>query len=576
MSLFAKFYTYGILIASFSLLVIEHLLLVQRGRESGVESDEYFIPIRSNHDTRLLPDERNAATTTINLEEEDSSSSNSKENSTTTATNHGLHSSTTHHHETRGLHLRHKVTTASSSNVTSSEYSRVERINHWTSSSSSSSLKKELETGGRTKEGGPVFFSSSTPQKQQQQQSCFPGGQLDELSYAVIQKIRTGIIHNQKLLASIPSNVPRPKILCMVYTHEGAHDTKLKAIVDTWAKDCDGFFAASNVTDTSLGAIKLQFDGPESYENMWRKVQAMWIYAYHHYRNDYDYFHICGDDVYVVADNLRMFAMGEHVRKLSNGYLDTFSVMSKNRKKWSKAKPRALVFGYPILISTQKRNHQYAAGGSGYTLNREALRVFYNLITKFPDNRADSREDVLVARWLELEGITVCDTRDDTGAFRYMPNNPILEYPCLHKWPLKNLDSQVKCNPGLDAFSNETIAIHLNYEKGRRLSKIINYTEDIIYRYDYLLTGGGGGGGGGGSGRRHNIVQPHIHQQQQQQEQEDEKEGEGCDPYLLSYKPNITRMELLHLSQRKAFRIHQLEELKAMLRNSDRGNIFKF
>lgn len=339
----------------------------------------------------------------------------------------------------------------------------------------------------------------------------------------------------------------------MVYTHEGAHETKLKAIVDTWANDCDGFFAASNVTDASLGAIKLSFHGPESYTNMWRKVQAMWIHAYHHYVNDYDYFHICGDDVYVVADNLRMFLMSEQVHKLSNdGYMDTFSVMSKHKKKWSKDRPRPLYFGYPLHLDLRKNGeHQYAAGGSGYTLNREAVRVFYNLITNFPDNRTDSREDILMSRWLELDGITVSDTRDATGSFRYVPNNPVIEYPCLHKWPLRNLDSQVKCIKGLEGFSNETVAVHLNYDKGRRLSKIINYTEEIMYRYDYLLTGG--------SRRRGN------HQQEG---------GGGCDSYLLSFQPNMTRIELLHLSQRRAFRKWQVAQLKAILSDCDYGGTY--
>lgn len=394
--------------------------------------------------------------------------------------------------------------------------------------------------------GGPLEETNNAMLVDEQ---CYLGGQLDEISYAAIQKIRKGIIHNKKLLASIPPNVPRPKILCMVYTHEGAHETKLKAIVDTWANDCDGFFAASNVTDASLGAMKLDFPGPESYANMWQKVQAMWIYAYHHYIDEYDYFHICGDDVYVVADNLRMFAMSDFVQKLSNGYLDTFSVMSKHKRKWRKSRPRALVFGYPLHIDLRKNGlHQYAAGGSGYTFNREAVRVFYNLITNFTDNSTDSREDILVARWLELEGITVSDTRDETGAFRYMPNNPIMDYPCLHRWPLKHLDSKVECKPGLDAFSNETISIHLNYEKIRRLSEIINYTENIIYRYDYLLTGGGEG--------RHYIQ--HSHHQQ---------EGGGCDSQLQSFQPNITRMELLSQSQRKSFKKYQVDLLKDMLRN---------
>jgi hypothetical protein len=64
-----------------------------------------------------------------------------------------------------------------------------------------------------------------------------------------------------------------------------------------------------------------------------------------------------------------------------------------------------------------------------------------------------------------------------------------------------------------------------------------------MYRYDYLLTGG--------SRRRGN------HQQ--------EEGGGGCDSYLLSFQPNMTRIELLHLSQRRAFRKWQVAQLKASL-----------
>ena len=46
-------------------------------------------------------------------------------------------------------------------------------------------------------------------------------------------------------------------------------------------------------------------EGPESYFNMWQKIRSMWAYAYDNYRNDYDFFHIGGDDMYVVVDNLR-------------------------------------------------------------------------------------------------------------------------------------------------------------------------------------------------------------------------------------------------------------------------------
>ena len=63
----------------------------------------------------------------------------------------------------------------------------------------------------------------------------------------------------------------------MAYTHSGAH-SRIEApiVVNTWGKDRDGFFAASNATGLSIGAINLTHKGPEAYGNMWQKVRSMW------------------------------------------------------------------------------------------------------------------------------------------------------------------------------------------------------------------------------------------------------------------------------------------------------------
>jgi len=124
---------------------------------------------------------------------------------------------------------------------------------------------------------------------------------IDELSCAAIATIQRGIIERggREELQHAPPEQSKPRILCMVYTYEGAHATNLQAIVDTWASQCDGFLAgSSNVTDSILGAVDMKFPGPEAYANMWNKVETMWKYAYKHYLNDYRYehFHICADD----------------------------------------------------------------------------------------------------------------------------------------------------------------------------------------------------------------------------------------------------------------------------------------
>ena len=202
---------------------------------------------------------------------------------------------------------------------------------------------------------------------------CHAEGVIDEISYTAIAKIRRGIIERERreeLQHAPPPEQSKPRILCMVYTHEGAHATNLQAIVDTWASQCDGFFAGSNVTDPSLGAVDIKFPGPESYGNMWNKVQAMWKYAYKHYLNDYDYFHICGDDTYVIPDNFRTYLMGDQVKNLLNGHLDEFSTWRANEKatRWKTQRPRPLLLGFPIRFWKAKHIIQFAAGGSGCKL----------------------------------------------------------------------------------------------------------------------------------------------------------------------------------------------------------------
>ena len=62
---------------------------------------------------------------------------------------------------------------------------------------------------------------------------------------------------------------PKPRLLCVVYTYDKHHETMLQAIVNTWAWTCDGFFAASTITNETLGSVDLPHVGDEAYKNMW-------------------------------------------------------------------------------------------------------------------------------------------------------------------------------------------------------------------------------------------------------------------------------------------------------------------
>ena len=156
------------------------------------------------------------------------------------------------------------------------------------------------------------------------------------------------------------------------------------------------------------------------------------------------------------------------------------------------------------------------------TLNREAIKSFYEEITRNPSNRIDSREDLLLGHTLGETGITCSDTRDERGAFRYLPDNPITEYRDpngrgsqrgKHSWMQGGIN--VSVHAGFDVFSDETVAMHLNYKINVKwLSGIVNYTEEVIYCYHDFLTG-------------------------------------RCDEELLSHLPNATIIEWLDYSQKK-------------------------
>lgn len=201
---------------------------------------------------------------------------------------------------------------------------------------------------------------------------------------------------------------PRAKIYCHVYT-TNKQRVRIQAIRETWGHRCDGFHVASTVTDRSIDSVHIPHEGKEEYGNMWQKVRAMWSYVYVHYYDSYDWFHIGGDDMYVLVENLRLYLESEDIVTASNG----------GEK--------------PLLLGQQfyqhgNRNASYVTGGGGYTLNKAALKA---LVTSFPHcapHLVSSEEDLLVTRCLKNEGIEAYLTTDEAGAERYNHVNPEFEF----------------------------------------------------------------------------------------------------------------------------------------------------
>lgn len=279
---------------------------------------------------------------------------------------------------------------------------------------------------------------------------------MDFTTLRVLTKIRSELAGGQH--SSNVNNAELPRLLCMVYTSHLSHPSKLNAIVNTWAKECNGFFAASNFTEASVGAIDLIHSGPEEYKNMWQKVRSMLAYVHEHYLNDYDYFHICGDDTYVVVDNLRL-----HLLSLNHSTSG------------------------PIFLGTPMRHKgsYFAAGGSGYTLNQAAVKLLAeHALDMFLTENVDSREDVFVSSLLEKVGVKLTHANDENGLLKYMHLNPptfVTKYTYEGKAHIS----------GTNKASGKTVSIHMNYNrqgKGCTLYADSDIAE-IMHRYHDVLEG---------------------------------------------------------------------------------------
>ncbi len=285
----------------------------------------------------------------------------------------------------------------------------------------------------------------------------------------------------------------RSKILCMVYTVHlppNYDNRNVRAQAETWGQQCDGFIAASNMTDHDTGSINLPHLGPEIYGNVWQKVRSMWAYAHDHYRDEFDFFHICGDDVYVFVDNLRAYLDGPEVTSLENGKCELFY----KECKWTPDMgPRPLYFGQPFFYKGI-----VPAGGPGYTLNRAALSILNRQLDTYLPENIDSREDILLGGAMHGGGVEVSLTLDaNNGGERYgesaqaqfdfYGNGPTA--PLLLRGVVKRRFRKFTLPPPklyMDSISDQYVSAHLKDRKP--ILEAQNHTiAELIYRYHAVL-----------------------------------------------------------------------------------------
>eukprot|EP00980_Cylindrotheca_fusiformis_P005589 scaffold1184_cov132-Cylindrotheca_fusiformis.AAC.10 len=250
------------------------------------------------------------------------------------------------------------------------------------------------------------------------------------------------------------SGAKRDKIFCLVYTIEKGHD-KIPPIRETWGSKCDGFMVGSTKTNTSLGTVEIPHEGEEEYNNIWQKVRSMWSYIYDNYYEKYDWFHIGGDDLFMLIENLRYYLESEEIRTAANGgiYLP----------RGNETMQTPLLLGRRFAYMGDMTNI-FDSGGSGYTMNKAALKrlVVDGFPNYFPHMHTFS-EDTMVARVFRKMDVLPYDTKDEDGGERYMPFMPGHHWGYhLPKNPEKDWYAKYSINikEGPEHCSPQSVAFH--------------------------------------------------------------------------------------------------------------------
>ncbi len=289
-------------------------------------------------------------------------------------------------------------------------------------------------------------------------------------------------MHASRLLQIIrptPKQLVRnPRILCLVYTNENNHRL-VETIVHTWGKRCDGFLAMSNANDASIGALALDHEGPESYSNMWQKTRSILKYTHDKYLHDFDFFHICGDDTYMIIENMREFLASQEVMELGKpqNLVETPTSLSQLGP---------LLLGAPMFVDET----QYAcAGGSGYTLNQAALKLYANEIhNSCHVHDLSSMEDVLLSEcfwnvgvkcsgWNKRERSTRYHGMDAQDRAQGVPSP--LGGRKLRKW------FKIKIAEGFNGASPQSFAFHLKSQRFRKSHRNLRLL--MMQRYEAIV-----------------------------------------------------------------------------------------
>lgn len=190
----------------------------------------------------------------------------------------------------------------------------------------------------------------------------------------------------------------------------------------------------------------------------------MWSYIYDNYYEKYDWFHIGGDDMFLLIENLRYYLESEEIRTAANG--GTYLPFGNETMQTPLMLGRRMAY-------MGNMDEIFDSGGSGYTLNKAALKL---LVTEgfpnyFPHAHTFS-EDTMMARIFRKMQVFPYDTQDENHSERYMPFMP------GHHWGYRFKDNpedwyqkySIHINEGPEHCAPRSLAFH--YVKDESMKRL--------------------------------------------------------------------------------------------------------
>ena len=185
------------------------------------------------------------------------------------------------------------------------------------------------------------------------------------------------------------------------------------------------------------------------------------------YYEKYDWFHIGGDDLFMIVENFRLYLESDEIKTAANGgiYLPS----------GKETEETPLFLGRRFAYQGDM-NDIFISGGSGYTMNKAALKL---LVTEafpnyFPHAHTFS-EDTMVAKLLRKFEVYPYDTKDEHGGERYMPFMPGHHYG--YRLPADPMNSKdwyakysINIKEGPDHCSADSVAFP--YVKGNDMYRL--------------------------------------------------------------------------------------------------------